>query len=172
MAKNIKTHIICYDDHRGLPEEVNKRFTDNSRYEIQSFQTKEGILDYFAKVKGYYFCKIAILGLHEDKEQYSLIEELTSEIKKTDKDTRLILIGPPDRMEEIKKAVKNNIEAYIPRNSNMILRIHNTVKKIMSEHSIGVFKRRRNLSLVALLTFLLISLLTIIISYFRLPQYF
>ncbi len=40
------------------------------------------------------------------------------EIKKIDHRTGLILIGPPDKMEEIKKTVKFNIDAYIPKNAN------------------------------------------------------
>ena len=73
------------------------------------------------------------------------------EIKKIDHRTGLILIGPPDKMEEIKKTVKFNIDAFIPKNANSILRIHNTVKKLISEHSIGIFRKRRNISLYVLL---------------------
>ena len=93
-------------------------------------------------------------------------------LKKIDHRTGLILIGPPDKMEEIKKTVKFNIDAFIPKNSNSILRIHNTVKKLISEHNIGVFRKRRNISLYVLLSFILMSALLALLAYFKFPQYF
>jgi DNA-binding NarL/FixJ family response regulator len=172
MVKNIQTHIICYDDHRGFAEDVKKRFTDVARYQVLSFQTREEVIECFEKEKEHKFCKIAILGLHETAEQYSLIDHLIMEIKNTDRSTGIILLGPPDKMEEIKKTLKINIDAYIPKNANMILRIHNAVKKLISEHNIEVFRKRRNISLYALLSFLLLAVILTLISYFRLPQFF
>jgi len=172
MAKNIKTHLFCYDDHRGFTEDVKKRFTDTSQYTVISFQTREEFINHLEEEKEHNFCKVAILGMHYTKDQFEMIDQLTMEIKRIDPRTGLILLGPSEKMEEIKKTVKFNIDAYIPRNTNSILRIHNTVKKLISEHSIGIFRKRRNFSLYILLTFLLLSVLLILISYFRLPGYF
>ena len=172
MAKNLKTHIFCYDDHRGFSEEVRKRFSDLSRYIVLSFQTREELLNKLEKDKEQKFCKVAILGLHDTKEQFEMIDQLTMEIKRIDQATGLILLGPPDRMELIKKCVKFNIDAYIPKNSNSILRIHNAVKKLISEHGIAIFRKKSHISMYVLLGFILLSLILIIVAYFRLPQYF
>ena len=172
MAKNVKTHLFCYDDHRGFSEDVRKRFTDLSRYTVISFQTREEFIKHLEEEKEHNFCKVAILGLHDTKEQFEMIDQLTMEIKKIDPHTGLILLGPPDKMEAIKKSVKFNIDAYIPKNANSILRIHNTVKKLISEHSMGIFRQRRNFSIYILLGFILLSIVTIIIAWLRLPQYF
>jgi hypothetical protein len=94
------------------------------------------------------------------------------EIKRIDPRTGLILLGPPDKMDEIKKTVKFNIDAYIPKNANSILRIHNTVKKLISEHSIGIFRKKRNFSFYILLGFILLSAILILFAYFKLPGYF
>jgi hypothetical protein len=172
MAKNIKTHLFCYDDHRGFTEEVRKRFTDTDRYTVLSFQTREDFMKQFEKEKEHKFCKIAILGVHDTEEQWNMIEKFTADIKRTDYGTGLILIGSRDKLEEIKKSIKFNIDAYIPKNANSVLRIHNTVKKLISEHSIGIFRRRRNFSVYTVLGFLLLSLLLIAVAYFKFPQYF
>lgn len=172
MATNIKTHLFCYDDHRGFSEDVRKRFTDTARYTVISFQTREEFIDHLEEEKVHNFCKIAILGAHDTKEQFEMIDQLTMEIKKIDARTGLIVIGPPDKMEEIKKTVKHNIDAFIPKNANAILRIHNTVKKLISEHSIGIFKKRRNFSLYVLFAFLFLSVLLIIAAYFKFPEYY
>ena len=94
------------------------------------------------------------------------------EVKKIDPATGLILLGPPDKMELIRKTVKFNIDAYIPKNSNSILRIHNTVKKLISEHSMGIFRRKMNLSIYVLIGFLLLAVGSVILALIKFPQYF
>jgi DNA-binding NarL/FixJ family response regulator len=172
MAKNIKTHLFCYDDHRGFTEDVRKRFTDLSRYTVESFQTQEEFLSSLEAAKEHNFCKVAILGLHDTKEQFEMIDRLAAEVKKIDAKTGLILLGPPDKMEIIRKTVRFNIDAYIPKNANSILRIHNAVKKLISEHSIGIFRKRSHVSIYVLIGFVLISVILILVAWFRLPQYF
>jgi DNA-binding NarL/FixJ family response regulator len=172
MPNNLITHLYCFDDHRGFTEDVRERFADTTRYTVLSFQTREEFISHLEEEKEHNFCKIAILGLHDTKEQFEMIDQLTIQTKKIDWRTGLILLGQADKMEEIKKTVKFNIDAYIPKNANTILRIHNTVKKLINEHSIGVFRKRRNFSLYVLLTFVMISALLILIAYFKLPQYF
>ena len=172
MAKNIKTHIFCYDDHRGFAEDVRKRFSDETRYTVISFQTREDFIDHLEASKEHNYCKVAILGLHDTQEQFEMIDHLTKEIKEIDSHTGLILLGPPDKMEAIKKTVKFNVDAFIPKNTNSILRIHNAVKKLISEHAIGIFRKRSNISVYVLLGFILLSVILLVVAYFRLPQYF
>jgi hypothetical protein len=172
MAKNVKTHLYCFDDYRGFSEDVKKRFSDLTRYTVVSFQTREEFINHLEAEKEHTFCKVAILGLHDTKEQFEMIDKLIMEIKMIDTRTGLILLGPPEKMELIKKSLKFNIDAYIPKNGNSILRIHNTVKKLISEHSIGIFRKKRNISVYVLLGFLLLSVILILVAYFRLPQYF
>jgi hypothetical protein len=172
MAKNIKTQLFCYDDHRGFAEDVRKRFNDQSRYTVISFPTREEFISCLRAEKEHNNCKVAILGLHETMEQYEMIDHLTMEIKKIDPATYLILLGPPEKMEIIKKTVKFNIDAYIPKNGNSILRIHNTVKKLISEHSIRIFRKRSNISVYILAGFILLSFILLVAAWFRFPQYF
>jgi hypothetical protein len=172
MAKNTRTHLFCYDDHRGFTEDIRKRFPDASRYTVVSFQTRQEFIDRLEETREHKFCKIAILGMHETKEQFEMIDKLTREIKRIDPATGLILLGPPEKMEEIRKTVRFNIDAYIPKNTNAVLRIHNSVKKLISEHNISIFRRRRNLSVYILLAFLLLSAILFLVGYFRFPEFF
>ncbi len=172
MKKNIKTHLYCYDDHRGYSEDIKKKFPDTSRYVVLSSQTREEYINQLQKEKENNYCKIAILGLHDNREQYEMFDHLVFEIKNIDPLTGIILICPPDRIEEISKIIKFNIDAIIPQNSNTILRIHNTVKKLMSEHSIGIFRKRRNISLLVLSAFIILSALLLLLAYLKMPKYF
>ncbi|OFY60238.1 MAG: hypothetical protein A2V50_03860 [Bacteroidetes bacterium RBG_19FT_COMBO_42_10] len=172
MAKTRMTYLICYDDHRNFTEDVKKRFSDTSRYVVVSFHTKQDFLSHFRKEAENSSCKVAIIGVPDAREQFESVDELTLEIKKTDPTTGLILLVPPDKMDDLKKTVRFNIDAYIPRNTNSILRIHNTVKKLFSEHNIGIFRKKRNFSLYVLLVFLLLTAILIIVAFFRFPEYF
>jgi DNA-binding NarL/FixJ family response regulator len=172
MARSIKTYLFCYDDHRSFTEDVKKRFFDTARYTVISFQTRDEFIDQLKVVKEHNFCKIAILGLHDNEEQQRFISKLKDEVKEIDQRTGLILLCPADILEEIRNTIRYNIDAYIPKNSNSILRIHNTVKKLFSEHSIRIFKKRRNISLYILIAFVLLSALTALIAFFMLPEYF
>ena len=172
MAKTRMTYLICYDDHRNFTEDVKKRFSDTSRYVVVSFHTKQDFLSHFRKEAENSSCKVAIIGVPDAREQFESVDELTLEIKKTDPTTGLILLVPPDKMDDLKKTVRFNIDAYIPRNTNSILRIHNTVKKLFSEHNIGIFRKKRNFSLYVLLVFMLLAAILIIVAFFRFPEYF
>ncbi len=172
MVSNIKTHLYCYDDHRAFSEDVKKRFAGTGRYTVLSYPTREDFIAILEKERESHFCKVAILGVHDTPEQIQMIDKLTVEIKKIDPLTGLILIVPADKQEDIKKVIKYNIDACIPKNANTILRIHNIVKKLISEHSIGIFRKRRNLSLYILTGFIIIAAIATAIAYFKMPHYF
>jgi len=172
MSKSDKTYLFCYDDRRNFSEEVKKRFFDQSRYVVFAFHNIDDFVNQLTKEKEHGFCKVAILGLQDTKENYEVINHLTLEIKKIDISTGIILLGPADKLDEIKKAIRLNIDSYIPFNSNQVLRIHNTVKKLISEHSLAIFRKRRNFSFYFLLIFLAIAVLLVFVAYFRFPEYF
>jgi hypothetical protein len=172
MPKMPVTKLICYDDHRSFSDDVRNRFSDKAQYEVVSFHTKQDFTDYFKRDTDGKACKIAIIGVPDTREQFESIDDLTMEIKRISHDTGLILVVPPDKMEDLRKTVRFNIDSYIPRNLNMVLRLHNAVKKIISEHHIKEFRLRRNISVWILAGFILLSAVTLIISFLRLPDYF
>ena len=166
------TRLICYDDHRSFTEEVKNRFSDTSQYEVMSYHTRQDFVNNYRKEAEGKACKIAIIGVPDAREQFESIDDLTMEVKRINMKTGLILIVPPDKMDELKKVIKFNIDSYIPKNVNMVLRLHNAVKKIISEQSIYEFRSRRNISVWFLSGFLLIAIITLIIAFIRLPGYF
>jgi len=172
MAGIKMTYLLCYDDHRNFTEDIRKRFSDVSRYKVESFHNVQDFMDNVRKEKEKSSCKVAIIGVPDAREQFEMVGEMTIDIKKVDPGTGLILLIPPDKVEDLKKSVRFNIDAYIPRNANTVLRIHNAVKKLISEQSIVIFRKRRNISIYVLLGFLVLVGLLIIVAWFRLPQYF
>jgi len=172
MHNKQKTHLVCYDDFRWFSEDVRSRFDDTSRYNVVSFLTVEEFMAYLERNKDHRYCKVAILGAHDTPEQFEMIGRLTYEIKKVDPATGIILICTNDKVEEIKKIITNNVDDFIPKNSNAILRLHNAVKKLISEYGINKFRKRRNFSFYALICFIVLFILSILVAWFKLPQYF
>jgi DNA-binding NarL/FixJ family response regulator len=172
MAKATITYLFCLDDHRSFSEDVKKRFSDTSRYIVGVYHNREDFIKHLIKEKEHNFCKVAILGVHDSKENLEMIDHLIIDIKRIDQSTGIIILSPADKIDEVNKAIRFNVDSYVPRNTNTILRIHNTVKKLISEHSLLIFRKKRNFSFYVLITFFIISLLFAIISYFKLPMYF
>jgi response regulator RpfG family c-di-GMP phosphodiesterase len=172
MAKSTRTYIYCYDEHRSFSEEVKKRFDDQTRYAVFSFHNIDDFMKSFVAEREHGFCKVAIIALLDIRENHKTTEQLVSEIKSVDRSTGILLLGSPDKIDEIKKVIRSNIDSYIPLNSNQLLRIHNTIKKLISEHSLHVYRKKRNFSIYFLLAYLAIAALLTVIACFRFPQYF
>lgn len=172
MAGTKMTHLICYDEHRSFAEDVRKRFSDETRYTVKITHTVDEFIIICARDLEPSSCKVAIIGVPDNKEQFEMIEATVAQIKRADPKAGIILLVTPDKMEDLKSVVRFNIDAYVPRNVNSVLRIHNTVKKLISEHSITLFRKRRNIALYTLLAFVIIAVLIALIAKVRLPMYF
>ena len=172
MVKIGKTSIFCLDDHKTFSEDVKKRFSDPLRYKVVSTASKTDLLNMLQTEADTNACKVVIISLHDTRENIESIEHLTIDIKKVCQDTGIILLAQADKIEDVKKAIRMNIDSYIPRNDNSVLRIHNTVKKLISHRSLAINSRRRKLSLYVILVFIIISLIILIVSYFKVPEFF
>lgn len=172
MAGIKMTYLLCLDDHRNFTEEIRKRFSDGSRYRIEAFHSPQDLISRFRREKEKNACKVAIISVPDSPEQSGMIDDLTIEIRKTDASAGMILLISPDKMDEARKAIRFNIDAYVPRNSNSVLRIHNAVKKLISEQNIIIFRKRRNLAIYVLLGFTILVVLLMLITRLKLPQYY
>ncbi|MDP4223722.1 MAG: hypothetical protein Q8868_10445 [Bacteroidota bacterium] len=165
MNRKNKALLFCLDESRSFTEDIKKRFSDTSKYRVLSFSSRQDFLSGLAAEKAGGCCKVAVIVINEIKEDGYSIERFTREVHKISADMGMILVFSPEKDEEIRKAVKFNIDAYIPKNSNSILRLHNVVKKLISKHNLEIYHKRRNLSLWVLLVFVLISAIIILVTF-------
>jgi hypothetical protein len=177
MSRSLKTHILCFDDHKtmittGILDDVRKRFSDISRYRVISFTDTNSFLKHMREERDHGYCRVALLGVHDSPEHYEKIDTLTMEIRNIDPDIGIILLVPCEKTDQIRKIMRVDLDGFIPGNDNAILRIHNSVKRIISEHTLDIYRRRRNISVYVLLGFLILSIVLLLISRFRLPAYF
>jgi DNA-binding NarL/FixJ family response regulator len=167
-----KTSIFCFDDHKNFSDDIKKRFSDSSRYKVVQTTSRNDLLKFIKEEADTNSCKVAIIAIHDSKEHLEVADHLTVEIKDICPDIGIILLVQGDKIDDVKKAIRFNIESYIPRNDNSVLRIHNTIKKLISHRNLAINSKRRKISLYVLLAFILVSLIILIISYFRLPDFF
>lgn len=165
MNKKNLTYLFCLDEQKTITEEVKKRFSDPLKYKVLAFSNQKDLLDTLQGVKSGRFCRVAVMATGEITEEGSKIESLAREIRNLSPETGFILVHPPDKGEEVKKAVKFNVDEYIPWNNNSILRLHNVVKRLISRHNLGYYRKRRNLSLWMLIAFAVISAIIILVAY-------
>ncbi len=170
--KIIKTHIVCLDDHKTFSEDVRNRFSDATKYVVEVTHNREDLINALKKGNVPDIFSIAIVGLFDSKENIEYIESIISEIKEHNPETAILLVTPQDKTDDIRNNLKANVDSFIARNTNTTLRIHNTVKKLVSEHNLLLYTRRKNLSTTILITFIAASLLLLLIARFLLPGYF
>jgi hypothetical protein len=172
MTKINQAYLFCLDEHRTFSEDVKKRFSDTSKYRVISTSSQHEFLKTLENEREHSFCKVAVITIYEAKEQGLIIENLAKTVKETDPAVWLILVYPVEKGEEIKKALKFNIDGFIPRNDNAIIRLHNTVKRLIGWHNLEIYRKRRNLSLLFLLAFVILSAIILLVAYLRHPIYF
>ena len=159
------------DDHRIISEDVKKRFADHNGFEVESYQNEAEFRKQIMDTGKYSTCRIAIIVLNDNGGQTEMVKGLADDIKTHDNRTIVILIYSADKIDDIKSVV-DNADAWIAKNSNSLLRIHNVVKKYMSEHTIEIVKRRRNISLYVLLAFTALVVVAAILARIMYPIYF
>lgn len=170
--KAIRTYIACLDDHRNFSEDIRKRFSDTSKYTVTVTHNREDLVKSLGNEKGPDIFRIAILGLYDSKDNFEYTENIIADIRAYDRNTAILLLASPDKLEDIKESLGNLVSSCIPRNANSVLRIHNTVKKLVSEHNLSFYRKRRNISERILIAFLILSALVILFSRLFLPEYF
>jgi len=172
MKNNTVTHILCYDEFRGFAGDLKKHFSDPEKYVFIAFGSKHELVSAITTAVRPPICRVAVIGIHDSSDQFGLTEKLTREIKQSDPDTGLILVVPQEKTGEIQKAIRFNIDAYVPRNSNAPLRVHNAVKKLVSEYNLRIFRKNRNRAFLVLAIFLILSALILLAARLHLPEYF
>jgi DNA-binding NarL/FixJ family response regulator len=172
MRKTARTHLFIFDERRLFIEDVRKKFDDEKRYIISSFQNLNEFRTRVAEKHDRKTCRIAITGIQDLNDHDGAVGRVAEEIATGGNVNAVIIISPQDKTEDIRKAIKFNIEECIPRNSNTILRLHNTVKKVFSEHSIGIYTKRRNRAIAVLAAFTILAVILFVFAYLEFPEYF
>lgn len=165
----MKTHLYIYDERKLFTGDIVRKFDDPARYEISAFHIRDELIRSLNLRQNRNKCIIVVIGSGEIVEHtLSLIESIRSMRHVNG----IIALCPSDKTDEIRRSAALSNEMCIPQNSNTILRIHNTVKKIFSEYTINIHRIRRNRSAVIFGIFVVLSALLLVAAMIKYPQYF
>jgi hypothetical protein len=172
MADREFTYLFCLDDKRSYSVEVKRRFNDTSRYMVFVSPSRHELLNLVTEYLPRPGFKIAILPYYNIPDQSEPVQVLASEIQRISPDLSIVLLVHGESPEEV--VVKSGIDAYswVPASNNSILRIHNSVKKLISEKSLEIRTRKRNIAFRLLVAFLLLAVIALVTARFRFPHYF
>ncbi len=172
MAASKITQLICYDDHRNFTGDLKKKFSDETRYLVTSIHNTEQYIDYCEQIAKNNFCVIAIIGFTESVDKITFLNEFLEKVNNVMPDGGTILLVQSGNLQEVKDGISQSVDAVIPINNNTVLRIHNAVKRFISEYNIVIFKRRRNRALTAVMVFMAFMIAALFFFLFRYPVYF
>jgi hypothetical protein len=172
MADRDFTYLFCLDDKRSYSVEVKRRFNDADRYMVYVSQSRHELLNLVKEHLPRPGNKVAILPYYNTPDQSEPLKTLAADIQNVSPDLTIVLLVHGESPEE--SVLKSGIVAYswVPASNNSILRIHNSVKKLISEKSLEIRTRRKNIALKVLIAILILSGLVVIFAMYRFPDYF
>lgn len=166
------TYIYCHDEKRTFSVEVKKRFNDTDRYEVLVSSGRHELLSLAGKHRLALGFRVALIPLSGAADQIDQVKNLIDELRAISPGIQIILIVSGESPEEI--VARSGIRPYswVPVSNNSVLRIHNSVKKLISEATLTKKTRRVKIAFRILMGFAVAALLLLVYARLRFPQYF
>ncbi|MBM3420646.1 MAG: hypothetical protein FJY11_05870 [Bacteroidetes bacterium] len=166
------TYIFCHDEKRNFSVEVRRRFNDAGRYEVIVSTGRHELLNMVKERRAGRLLKVALLPMAGTPDQNDNIRLLAEELRTISPDIQIILLVGGESPEEL--VIKSGIRPYswVPLSNNSVLRIHNSVKKLISEETLTRKSRRLKIAFRFMLAFAAASFMLVLYARLRFPQYF
>lgn len=166
------TYLFCLDEKKSYFSEVNRRFNDADRYEVLTSHGRHEFLNMIRQYRQNRGFKVAILPFANTSDQYQPVKTIAAGIKTLIPDVVIILLVSGDAPEEL--VAKSGIEPYswVPATNNSVLRIHNSVKKYISEENLSHKIKRKRKAFRVFVASVVLALLFLLFSMLRYPSFF
>ncbi len=166
------TYLFCLDEKRSYSVEVKRRFNDSTRYEVITSQSRHEFLNLVKQYRAGRSTRIALLPFADTHDQNDPVKTIAAEIREVNPDIIIILLVSGESPDELVAKSGINPFAWVPATNNSVLRIHNAVKKLISEKNLTMKTRRIRRTGRILVGLIIAALLVLVYSIFRFPQYF
>ena len=172
MVSREYTYLFCLDEKRNYSVEVKRRFNDTSRYGVLTSQSRHEFLNLVKEHRLSGALKVALLPYADTHDQNEPVKTIAADIRDVSPDIVIVLLVSGDSPEELMVKSGINPYAWVPATNNSVLRIHNLVKKLISEKNLTRKTKRMRWVLRLLIFFLIAGAGLILYCRFRFPQYF
>lgn len=166
------TYLFCLDEKKNYSVEVNRRFDDGTRYEVLVSQSRHEFLNIVKQHRSGSSTKVALLPFADTHDQNDPVKTIAADIRAVSPDIIIILLVSGESPDELVLKSGINPYAWVPATNNSVLRIHNVVKKLISEKTLTLKTTRIRRVGRILVGLIIAALLFLVYSVFRFPQYF
>lgn len=172
MNTVILTNIICFDEYNNFVEKVITKFSDTEKYKLATFHNKQTFVDYCEKMNESEQCNVAIIGCFEQDEAMKNSVSVVEAVKAVNPKIGVVAVVPPEKMDLCIKRITSGVDDFIPQNNNAVTRVHNSVKKIISQYNVAVLEKYRNRTILAAALFVLLMIFAAFVLHLSYPQFF
>ena len=179
MTKRISkhnTHVIFIDNDDSYIRDVLAKFEEVNEYNIKIYsRSREFFEDFKSDDKSrkeiYIIFLSTNLEFDEDNNQVEALDVL-KKIKEINPYTEIILYSDNDDINIVSSAFHYGAYTFIKKNENIILRIENNIKGIMSQKNFLIKKEASRKFTLIFLIFIAGLILALLIFYMINPEWF
>jgi DNA-binding NtrC family response regulator len=170
------THVIFIDNDDSYIRDVLAKFEEVNSYNIKIYSRSKDFFDDFVLIdhsrKEVFI--IFLSTLLESDEQNNPIEvlEVLKRIKEINLNTEVIIYSDNDDINIVSAAFHHGAYTFIKKNENVILRIENNIKGIISQKNFLIKKESSKKFTLFFLLFIAGLIISLLIFYMTFPEWF
>jgi DNA-binding NtrC family response regulator len=171
-----ETYVFFIDNDDSYIRDVLANFEEVNEHNIKIYSRSREFFDDFEQfeINKRKICIIFLattLEIDEDNNDVDVIEVL-KRIKSINPQSEVILYSEDDNINIVSSAFHYGAYTFVKKNENIILRIENNIKGIISQKMFLLKKSSSRKTTIVFLGFLILSSITILILYFLFPHMF
>jgi len=171
-----ETHVFFIDNDDSYIRDVLANFEEVNEHNIKIYSRSREFFEDFEKLevnkrKIYIIFLATTLETDEDNNDVNVIDVL-KRIKEINSQSEVILYSEDDNINIVSSAFHYGAYTFVKKNENIILRIENNIKGIISQKMFLLKKSSSRKITIIFLAFLILSSVSILILYFIFPHMF
>lgn len=171
-----ETFVFFIDNDDSYIRDVLAKFEEVNEHNIRIYSRSKEFFNDFEQIEKkkrniYIIFLSTNLEIDEDNKEVNVIDVL-KHIKEINPQSEVVLYSDDDNIDIVSSAFHYGAYTFIKRNENIILRIENNIKGIISQKIFLLKRSSSRIVTLLFLGFLILSSLGILILYFLRPYLF
>lgn len=170
------TNVIFIDNDDSYIRDVLAKFEEVNTYNIKIYSRSKDFLEDFNLIeqsKKINFIIFLSTSLESDEQKNPIdVLDVLKKIKEINSNTEVILYSDNDDINLVSSAFHYGAYTFIKKNENIILRIENNIKGIISQKNFLIKKESSKRFTFFFLLFIASLIVSLIVFYMIFPQWF
>jgi DNA-binding NtrC family response regulator len=173
---NQEAHVFFIDNDDSYIRDVLAGFEEVNEHNVKIYSRSKEFFEDFIDVepsKRKVVIVFLATTLETDAENNDIdVIEVLKKIKQINPLSEVILYSEDDDINLVSSAFHYGAYTFIKKNENIILRIENNIKGIISQKTFLIKKNSSRIITIIFIVFLILTSITILFLYFLFPQLF